>query len=72
MNDEAVTIPQLSPDQSEQVCAALRSWAPVLHDFYRSCLDIGTPPDLASGVVQGFWEATLAAGYDAGRYDGLD
>lgn len=67
--DDTITVPQLSPEAAEQVCAALRSWAPSLVDFYRALLDSGAPPDLASGVTQGFWEATLAAGYDAGRFD---
>lgn len=67
---ESLSLPtQLDPSQAESVCAALRTWAPVLVDFYRAVLDSNGPPDLASGVVVSFWEQTVAAGYEAGRLD---
>lgn len=67
---DVLTVPQLDAEQAERVCASLRSWAPTLVDFYRALLDSGAAPDLATGLTMGWWEATLSAGYEAGRrYD---
>ena len=64
MKVEDLTLPKLDPEAAENICGALRSWAPILHDFYRAMLDLGAPESLASGVVLSFFETTLAAGYE--------
>ena len=70
--DETITVPQLDPEQAEMICSALRTWAPVLVDFYQAVLSCGSSPELASGVTVSFWEQTVAAGYEAGRGELLD
>lgn len=61
-----VTVPQLTVENSEQVCAALRTWAAVLSDFHAALVTCHLPADAARELTAGFWEATLLAGYQAG------
>lgn len=64
-----VTVPQLTVENSEQVCEALRTWAAVLADFHQALISCALPADAARDLTAGFWEATLAAGYQAGADD---
>lgn len=59
---------KLSPEAAEGVCSALRTWAPVLADFYRALLDSGTPPDLATQATTEFFTQMLAASWAEDRY----
>jgi len=61
--NETITVPALSLDESEAVCAALRTWAPPLADFYRALIDSGAPPDLATALTNTWFQETLTAGY---------
>lgn len=60
---DAITVPQLAPDDSERVCAALRTWAAVLTDFHQALIAGPLPADAACALTVSFWEQTLIAGY---------
>lgn len=66
MPDEVMTVPQLCPEDSARVCAALRTWADVLADFHAALIDSRLPADAARELTASFWEQTLIAGYQVG------
>lgn len=67
--EHELTLMKLDPDGAENICSALRSWAPVIQDFYRALIDVGAPPDLASGVALSFFEQVTAASFALPDYD---